>query len=93
MVAVSSSGGVQEVAITVKGGSSPDVIEMERDKPMQLNFCRDEENSCSEGLFMPDVTNRRDLPAFKTTLVELLPSKRAGSSLPAGCGYCAAASW
>ena len=93
MAAVSSSGGVQEVAITVKGGSKPDVIEMEHDKPVLFNFCRDEENSCSEGLLMPNFTIRRDLPAFKTTLVELLPSKRAGSSLPAGWGCCAAASW
>lgn len=36
--AVSTSGGVQEVAITVKGGYSPDVIEVERGKPVQLSF-------------------------------------------------------
>ena len=73
--AVSSSSGVQEVAITVKGGYSPDVIEVERGRPVQLNFYRDEENSCSEELLMPDFNIRRDLPAFKTTLVELLPQQ------------------
>ena len=87
-----SSGGVQKVAITVKNGSSPNVIEVAHDKPVQLNFCRAEESSLN-GLLMPDFTIRRDLPTFKTTLVELLPSKRVGSSLPAGCGCCAAASW
>ena len=92
MAVVVSSSGVQEVVITVKGGFSPDVIEVERDQPVQLNFCRDEESSLN-GLLMPDFTIRRDLPTFKTTLVELLPSKRVGSSLPAGCGCCAAASW
>ncbi|MDO7854514.1 cupredoxin domain-containing protein [Hymenobacter convexus] len=82
--AVSSSSGVQEVAITVKGGYSPDVIEVERGKPVQLSFYRDEENSCSEELLMPDFSIRRDLPAFKTTLVELLP-KEAGT-FPFTCG-------
>ena len=82
--AVSSSSGVQEVAITVKGGYSPDVIEVERGQPVQLSFYRDEENSCSEELLMPDFSVRRDLPAFKTTLIELLP-KEAGT-FPFTCG-------
>src|SRR5688500_15620693 len=73
--AVSTSGGVQEVAITVKGGYSPDVIEVERGKPVQISFYRDEENTCSEELLMPDFSIRRDLPAFKTTMVELLPQQ------------------
>ena len=75
--AVSSSSGMQEVDITVKGGYSPDVIEVERGKPVQLHFYRDEENSCSEEVLMPDFSIRRELPAFQTTLVELLP-KEAG---------------
>ena len=75
VAAVSASGGVQQVNITVKGGYSPAVIEVERGKPVQLNFYRDEENGCSEELLMPDFNIRRDLPAFKTTLVELLPQQ------------------
>lgn len=71
--AASSAGGAWEVAITVKGGYSPAVTEMERGKPVQLRFYRDEENSCSEELLMPDFSIRRELPAFKTTLLELLP--------------------
>ena len=82
--AVSTSGGVQEVAITVKGGYSPDIIEVKKGQPVQLSFYRDEENSCSEELLMPDFSIRRDLPAFKTTLVELLP-KEAGT-FPFTCG-------
>ena len=70
--AVSTSSGVQQIDITVKGGYSPDVIEVERGKPVQLSFYRDEENSCSEELLMLDFSIRRDLPAFQTTLVELL---------------------
>ena len=84
--AVSSSSGVQEVDITVKGGYSPDIIEVERGKPVQLSFYRDEENSCSEELLMPDFSIRRDLPAFKTTLVELLPEKVGTFTFTCGMG-------
>ncbi|MBF9238651.1 cupredoxin domain-containing protein [Hymenobacter sp. BT683] len=84
--AVSSSSGVQEVDITVKGGYSPDVIEVERGKPVQLSFYRDEENSCSEEVLFPDFSIRRDLPAFKTTLVELLPDKPGRFEFTCGMG-------
>jgi plastocyanin domain-containing protein len=84
--AVSSAGGVQEVAITVRGGYSPDSIEVERGKPVQLSFYRDEENSCSEELLMPDFNIRRELPAFKTTLVELLPQQAGKYVFTCGMG-------
>ena len=84
--AVSSSSGVQEVAITVKGGYSPDIIEVERGKPVRLSFYRDEENSCSEELLLPDFNIRRDLPAFKTTLVELLPQQAGKFEFTCGMG-------
>ena len=84
--AVSSASGVQEVAITVKGGYSPAIIEVERGKPVQLNFYRDEENSCSEELLMPDFSVRRDLPAFKTTRVELIPQQSGTYEFTCGMG-------
>jgi plastocyanin domain-containing protein len=84
--AMSSSSGVQEVDITVKGGYSPDVIEVERGKPVQLHFYRDEENSCSEELVMPDFSIRRALPAFQTTLVELLPQQAGRFEFTCGMG-------
>ena len=84
--AVSSSGGMQEVAINVKGGYTPDVIEVERGKPVQLSFYRDEENSCSEEVLFPDFSVRRELPAFKTTLVELLPEKAGTYAFTCGMG-------
>jgi plastocyanin domain-containing protein len=84
--AVSTSSGVQEVDITVKGGYSPDVIEVEHGKPVQLSFYRDEENTCSEEVLFPDFSIRRDLPAFKTTLVELLPEKPGTDPFTCGMG-------
>ena len=76
--AVSSSAGVQQVDILVKGGYSPNVIEVEQGKPVQLNFYRDEEGTCSEELLLPDFNIRRDLAPFKTTAIEFLP-KQAGT--------------
>jgi plastocyanin domain-containing protein len=78
--------GVQEVAIRVKGGYSPDMIEVERGKPVRLHFYRDEENSCSEELLMPDFSIRRDLPAFKSTLVEVLPEEAGRFEFTCGMG-------
>ena len=84
--AVSAAGGVQQVAITVKGGYSPSVVEVVRGRPVQLSFYRDEENSCSEELLLPAFSIRRDLPAFKTTLVELLPEKPGRYEFTCGMG-------
>lgn len=84
--AVATASGVQEVTIVVKGGYSPDVIEVARGKPVQLSFYRDEENSCSEELLMPDFNVRRDLPAFRTTLVELLPQQAGTFTFTCGMG-------
>ena len=84
--AVSLSSGVQKVDTIVKGGYSPGVIEVERGRPVQLHFYRDEENSCSEELLMPDFSIRRDLPAFRTTLVELLPQQAGRFEFTCGMG-------
>lgn len=73
--AVSTSSGIQQVDIVVKGGYSPNVIEVEHGKPVQLNFYRDEENSCSEELLLPDFNIRRELAPFKTTAIEFLPQQ------------------
>ncbi|SHK87987.1 cupredoxin domain-containing protein [Hymenobacter psychrotolerans] len=77
-VAAATSGGMQQVDIRVKGGYSPDVIEVERGQPVQLHFYRDEDNSCSEELLLPDFNIRRELPPFQTTTIELLP-RQAGT--------------
>ncbi|TPG67159.1 cupredoxin domain-containing protein [Hymenobacter nivis] len=74
-VAAPAVGGVQQVDIQVKGGYSPDVIEVQRGQPVQLRFYRDETTSCSEELLMPDFNVRRDLPAHQTTTVDLLPQQ------------------
>ena len=67
--------GVQEVKVTVKGGYSPDVIVVKQGRPVRLDFYRDETASCSEQVVFGDFGIARDLPAFKTTTIELVPAK------------------
>ena len=67
--------GVQEIAITVKGGYSPDVIVVKHGIPVKLDFYRDETSSCSETVILGDFGIARDLPAFQTTSIEFTPDK------------------
>ena len=77
VVAVQTTAGVQEIKITVKGGYSPDVVVVRKDKPVRLLFYRDETDSCSEQVIFGDFNIARQLPAFKTTAIEFTPD-RAG---------------
>lgn len=67
--------GVQEIAIKVKGGYSPDVIVVKQGIPVKLDFYRDETSSCSETVILGDFGIARDLPAFRTTSIEFTPDK------------------
>ena len=75
VAATETAGGVQEVKITVKGGYSPDVVVVKQGRPVRLDFYRDETGSCSEQVIFGDFGIARDLPAFKTTPVELTPDR------------------
>lgn len=74
-VAATDATGVQEVKVTVKGGYSPDVIVVERGRPVRIDFYRDETASCSEQVVFGDFGIARDLPAFQTTPIEFTPAK------------------
>jgi plastocyanin domain-containing protein len=75
VAATTAAGGVQEIQVTVKGGYAPDVIVVKQNRPVRLDFYRDETASCSEQVRFPDFGIARDLPAFKTTPVEFTPDK------------------
>ncbi|WP_400192709.1 cupredoxin domain-containing protein [Hymenobacter sp. B81] len=85
-VSAVSLGGVQQVNVTVQGGYSPEVIEVERGQPVQLSFYRSEDSSCSEQVLFPDFSIRRELPAFQTTVVELLPQQPGQYTFTCGMG-------
>ena len=64
--------GAQEVDILVQGGYSPAVVQARRGQPLRLRFNRQETAACSDVVVFPDFGVRRDLPAFQTTIVELV---------------------
>ena len=70
-----SSSGYQEAMILVKGGYTPDVIVVERGKPVRLNFVRAESAACSEMVLFPDFNKSAKLPEGETVPVELMPDK------------------
>lgn len=73
-VAVSASG-AQEVAITVKGGYTPDVIVVQKGRPVRLTFTRQESSACSEKVLFPDFNQNALLPEGKPTTIEFTPDK------------------
>jgi plastocyanin domain-containing protein len=70
-----SSSGYQEAMVLVKGGYTPDVIIVEKGKPVRLNFVRTEGAACSEMIMLPDFNKSAKLPEGETVPVEFLPDK------------------
>jgi len=73
--AAKTSGGYQEAMILVKGGYTPDVIVVDKGKPVRLNFRREESASCSEMVVFPDFDKSARLPTGETVPIELLPQE------------------
>lgn len=73
-VAVSASG-AQEVAITVKGGYTPDVIVVQKGRPVRLTFTRQESSACSEKVLFPDFNQNALLPEGEQVTLEFTPAK------------------
>ena len=67
--------GTQEIRVRVKGGYEPDVIVVEKGRPVRLNFYRDETAACSDTVVFGDFGIARPLPAFRTTAVEFTPER------------------
>lgn len=73
-VAVGESG-AQEVAITVKGGYTPDVIIVQKGRPVRLMFTRLESAACSEKVLFPDFNQNALLPEGEQVTLEFTPEK------------------
>ncbi len=67
--------GAQEVAITVKGGYTPDVIVVQKGRPVRLTFTRQESGACSERVLFPDFNQSALLPEGKSVTLEFTPDK------------------
>jgi plastocyanin domain-containing protein len=73
--AMSGASGVQEVAITVKGGYTPDVIVVKSGQPVRLRFTRQESAACSEKVLFPDFNQNALLPEGQEVTLEFTPTK------------------
>jgi plastocyanin domain-containing protein len=69
------TGGVQEVAITVKGGYTPDIIVVKAGQPLRMHFTRQESSTCSEMVLFPDFNQSAKLPEGQEVTVEFTPDK------------------
>jgi len=70
-----SAGGAQEVAVTVKGGYTPDIIVVKAGQPVRLHFNRQESSACSEMVLFPDFNKSASLPEGQVVTVEISPDK------------------
>jgi len=70
---LASAGGLQEVAITVKGGYTPDIIVVKAGHPVRLRFTRQESAACSERVLFPDFNQSALLPEGQEVNLELTP--------------------
>ncbi len=65
-------GGAVEVTVRVEGGYSPSVIEVPAGSNVRMTLDRREDNPCSDELVIPDFGIRRELPAFRKTVIEFI---------------------
>ncbi len=73
--AAAGAGGVQEVAVTVKGGYTPDVIVVKAGQPVRLHFTRQESAACSERVLFPDFNQSALLPEGREVALEFTPEE------------------
>ncbi len=69
------AGGAQEITVVVKGGYSPDRIEVKRGQRVRLNFRREESTACTEQVILGDFGISKMLPQGQNVPVEFTPDK------------------
>ena len=70
-----ADGGLQRVRVEVKGGYTPSVVRVRAGVPVRLEFHRDETNTCTEEVVLPDFGIRTFLPAHRTPPVSFTPAE------------------
>jgi len=70
-----TTGGVQEVTVTVDGGYDPSYITVQAGQPVRLNFFRKDPSSCLEEVRFPDFRIAQGLPVNQTTPIEFTPTQ------------------
>lgn len=70
-----ADGGLQRIRVEVKGGYTPSLVRVRAGVPVRLEFHRDETNTCTEEVVLPDFGIRTFLPAHRTTPVSFTPTE------------------
>jgi Cu+-exporting ATPase len=73
--ATQMAGGVQRVTVTVKGGYSPDVIQVRQGVPLEITFDRQESGECTNRVVFPELGINAGLPANARTTVVVAPDR------------------
>ncbi|RFZ06805.1 Copper-exporting P-type ATPase A [Mycobacterium marinum] len=76
--AASLSEGVQRILVTIRGGYSPNVVQVRQGAPVEIEFDRQESGDCSSRVVFPDLHLSAALPAHQRTTVRFTP-QQAGS--------------
>jgi len=76
-VRATATDGLQDVAVEVKGGYSPDVIVVDAGRPVRLRFTRNETSTCTERVVFDDLEVSRSLPTGEEVIIDL-PALAAG---------------
>lgn len=84
MAVKSNDKGVQEINVVVKGGYSPNRIEVQKGRPVRLNFRREESNSCTEQVILADFHIVKNLPEGETVPIEFTPEQSGTFSFHCG---------
>lgn len=74
IVAMSETG-VQEISIVVRGGYTPDTLQVEAGRPVRLTFNRQEADPCSEMVVFEDFGIAADLPPGDDVILEFTPDE------------------
>lgn len=80
----SAAGGAAEVVITVDGGYSPAVVQVNKGDRVRLVFDRKDTSSCSEEVVIPAFDVRQFLPSGERTVIEIQPTE--AGRFPFTCG-------
>jgi P-type Cu+ transporter len=70
--------GVQKIAVTVRGGYSPELIHVRQGVPLEIEFDRQESGECTNRVVFADLGVNAGLPGYAKTTVRLRPD-RAGT--------------
>jgi plastocyanin domain-containing protein len=86
VAAAGEGSGPQRIRIEVKGGYTPAVVKVQAGRPVRLEFFRNETNSCTEEVVLPDFGIRSFLPAHQTTPVDFTPTQPGDYEFSCGMG-------